>query len=276
MRQVSQLVSFVAPDAAKANLATISPRFLSPGITATLAGTNFGSSPVVIFPTRSGTPTRVTPLKNDPGSLQVIAPDDLVEGSIHVDNGSGAGNAYKAKVLFAPAFQMQPASTTGGTETGFSLKFSQPTEQFALDSFQVVTYGVDRVLSGLTAGAVVGGGKFVQSRTVEFDIKVESSAAAKAVLAVVQKGFSGATGRITVEKVAEAPGGLRFSYAPDNPVIEPVLLDVPLSFEFNFTAFPVKLPSAGALVFSLGSVTSAPTGRGSTLQVVQPSLFRTQ
>lgn len=278
-RRTTQAVSFLAADSSKANLTKITPLFPAPGGILTIEGTNFGSSPKVSFSTSPTAAVEVTPITKTATSLEALVPDSFAGGDIRINNGGGPGNSYRAKSLFAPTLTFQTATRTGGAETSFNLVIKQPVEQFALDRFTLSWFQADRTLSGLSTGAVVGSGKYQQSSTTEFDIKVESSASEKAVLQVVQKGSTGVIAQIIVEKIAGEIGGLRFSYVPTNPASKPVLLDLPLELQLNFTALPVKLPSTGRPSVIAATLVSGPTDplrSVSAIRVSQDFSFTTQ
>ncbi|MBI4446267.1 MAG: hypothetical protein HY645_10205 [Acidobacteria bacterium] len=259
VRRATEQLNFTTVDSSKAVLSRIAPLFPGPGGILELTGSNFGNSPVAVFTPKGGSPVQVTPFSSAAGTMSVTVPDGFSEGAIQVNNGGGVGNSHSARSLFSPTFSFETASRTGGAETAFSFTIKQPVEQFVLQDFSVTLFQIERALSGLAAGTVVGGGKMQQSSTVEFDLKVESSAADKLVLQVVQKGLSSPRANLNIEKLPGDAPGILMTYVPSSTPSAPVLLDSPLEFTFNFTGFPLKLPSAGNLFLAGASLRSGPT-----------------
>ena len=283
VRRTTQEIEFVEPDAQKANLEAIAPQFPQPGRSLQLGGTNLGDTPMVLFPMAGGETVSVPAGRDEEDVLIVGVPAGMVDGAIRVDNGQGPGNPHRAKLLFSPRSQLglieteeealQPQTPS---DPPLFFRFEQDPAQFVLESFSVELYDVDISLAGLPVDSLVGSGVMTQGFDQEaFDLKVIEAEADRAVLVAVSPldptQLSGQT--MTVQKVRDGEGatlGLVFAYLPDTPAVEPEMLEPPDTFElkFDFSEFPIQLPSSGAEVLAAVSMRSGTTnGADSGLQV---------
>ena len=165
VRQTTQEIVFVEPDAQKANLEVIAPQFPQPSGTLQLGGTNLGDTPMVLFP-MAGRETVSVPAGRDGEDVLIVrVPTGMVDGAIRVDNGQGPGNPHRVKVLFSPRFQLglieieeellQPQAPP---DPPVFFRFEQDPVQFALEHFSVELYNVDISLVGLGVDSLVGSG----------------------------------------------------------------------------------------------------------------------
>ncbi len=252
LRKSTQPITFVAPDTAKANISSISPVFLSVGDLATLKGTHFGSDPKIIFPMDKGATQIAYPIQIDTGSLSVIVPEGMVEGAIRVDNGSGPGNGYISRVLFGPVVDLALPGTAAGSEVPFTVTFNQKALDLPMIGFSLNFFNVDRVLSGLTGGTVVGTYKLLKDYgsywypSSDYDWRVGSTTADKVELYLAYKNDERdpGKGKMIVTKLPGAGSGLNFNYIPGTSPKRPYLLLYPTKIEVAFDGFPVKVPSS--------------------------------
>ena len=270
VRRITQEVTFVESDSAKANLEQMTPLFPQPGGLATLIGTNLGDSPTVFFPSDTEATLKVEAARDAEGQLQVSVPPGVADGAISVDNGMGPGNALKTKVLFGPTFG---TGFVEGEETQFFFRIKQAPEQFALHDFRVQMLAVDALLNQLSTEEgmnIVGNGVMKQGFSESrFNLKVASAQEETAVLQVVAPSSGTPLGTtIQIKKLKndqDEVTGLQFNYRPDDPEEDPVLLDEKTSLEllFNFTELPVQFPGQGLIAALLNArMVSAPTGVG--------------
>lgn len=283
VRRTTQEIEFNQADSQKANLFAIAPQFPQPNRALQLAGTNLGEAPMVQFPMAGGETVAVQAGLDEDQILIVNVPAGMVDGEIRVDNGQGPGNSHQVKVLFSPRFELglvepEPQALQPQTpaDPPVFFRFQQNPKQFVLESFSVELYDVDSSLAALGVDSLVGSGVVKQGFNEErFDLKVSEAEEDRAVLLTVSP-FDptrslGQT--IIVQKVRDGEGsplGLVFAYAPDVLAVEPVMLEPPNSFElrFDFTDFPIELPSSGAQVPAAVSLRSGTTnGADSGLEV---------
>ncbi len=266
LRKSIQPLSYIAADASKANLTAIKPVLLTPTTPVTIKGTNFGSSPQVIFSGSNGTTIRVLPIQNTADGLVVVVPEGVADGPVRIDNGTGPGNAFQAKLWFGPTLEVKRAVSGTGNTFPLAFNFQQNGSQLGLNDFQITITSVDRTLSGLAAGSVVGSYRVIPqnstSATNEYDLVVDSSAADKAVLNVVKKGTSSsAVAKLTVQKKTDAPAGLTFSFAPTAATVPPAFFAYPVRSELVLSGLQVTLTVTGNADAGMEAViTSTPGG----------------
>ena len=208
-------------------------------------------------------------------------PSNAKSGTIQVDNGSGPGNPYSFRMLFAPTFeaglvaQEGPAPSGPDTTPDFFFSALQTPEflttsprscaaRFLLDHVEVVVDGAEATLEELEVGTQVGSLRAIRTENDRFSLAirpiiVESATQNKAVLQAQP------IGTFTLEKVERENQGplLHFAFARTEPLPEPIMLDscFPLQWRATFTDLPVQFP-VGELVIALAQMVSSPTESG--------------
>ena len=280
-RRIVQEIMIVEPHETKANLEAVFPPFIRPGILVELSGTNLGDAPTVLFSQPEGDPVSRTGRRNEDGDVEVLVPSNARNGTIQIDNGSGPGNPYSFRMLFAPTFeaglvaQEGPASAGPDTTPDFFFSALQTPEflttsprscaaRFLLDHVEVVLDGAEATLEELEVGTEVGSLRAIRTENDRFilairPIIVESATENMAILQVSP------LGTFTLEKLERETEGplLLFAFARTEPLPEPIMLDscFPLQWRVTFTDLPVEFP-AGELVTASAQMVSSPTESG--------------
>ncbi len=250
LRSSTQPLTFAAPDPAKPNITALWPLFATAGDILTLQGSNFGTNPKIIFPLAKNASLTAFPLQADSGSLSVLVPEGIISGAIRVDNGSGPGNGYIFRVLYAPSAELILSSNAPGSDAPFTLKFNQSPLELPTIALNLNILNVDRTLSGLAKGAIVGSFRLVKdygssfSNDVDLELRVSSSETDKLVLYLAYKNdpTDYRKGTITVTRIPLPGSGLAFSYVPGTFPEAPYLLLYPTQLEIAFSGLPIKLP----------------------------------
>jgi hypothetical protein len=269
---------FVAPQAGKPRTVSSNPLFFSPGDEITLRGDDFGADPRVICPIEGGGTLEVEPSEVRADGMDVLLPEEMVNGQIHVAVGGQAGNRLELLTLFGPSFQLNVDSRKGGESPAFHLLFQQPAEQFEITGFQVDFINADCALGGLAAGAKVGGGTLFLGSELTVDLLVKSSDPAQLVLDVVEQGETTPVAELKLTKPEGLPN-TRLVCTPAKAVTEPFLLDGQQRSQLDFTGLGLKLPPTGQRFGARALMTSAPTGPGGvdvSLQILRHSLSVTE
>ena len=189
VRRIVQKIEIIEPDEAMANVETVFPPFIRPGILISLAGTNLGDTPTVLFSQPEGDPVSRKGRRNEDGSVEVLVPSSARNGTIQVDNGSGPGNPYHFGMLFAPTFEAglvaQEGGSTAGPDTTPDFFFSavQTPEilstsprscaaRFLLDHVDVVLEGAEASLEELEVDSEVGSLRAVRPENDRFGLAI--------------------------------------------------------------------------------------------------------
>lgn len=288
VRRTTQELTFVEPDSQKANLEGIFPQFVRAGELMALQGSNLGDSPTVLFPGADQQEIQAQASRDEQGALTVYVPPKVGDGLIRIDNGSGAGNGYLARVLFGPTFETGLLSNSGGTtalnggNAGFYFLFQQPAVQFVLEDFSAEMYHVDAPLAQLQLQSLVENGLMKQEfNSSSFNLKVSEASEDRAVLQAVTTFDPDqlVEKTIVVEKVKDEAGsvlGLIFTYTADDPEEEPMMLEPGSAHELRieFTGLSISLPASGTTMVSVASMGSMPTdGTGTRFRVENASVF---
>ena len=268
VRRTTQEVTFSDPDASLANLERISPQFPEPGTLATIDGTNLGDTPTLFFPIQDGERYRVDAFQDDDGNLLAPVPAGVVDGAVHVDSGNGESNPYQLKVLFGPVFSAGLIQEEGSADDNqdFYFSFHQVPEQFSLNEFRVFIAGVDLSLPAVQLESIVGNGRMTQGfNQLVFDLRVASVEGGVLVLQLVDALGDSLEKTISIAKTLDAEEqveGLVFSLSPDEPEVEPSLLDgsTTLDLRIDFTELPIDFPET--FVSAAAEMISSPTGPG--------------
>jgi hypothetical protein len=256
--QIVQPSTFVAPDAVKANLTSISSLLPEPKTRVSLRGINFGSQPKVYFTPTGGSQHEVIPSSVSTTDIGVMMPRGMGDGIIQVDNGQGIGNACYFRSVFAPALDVKPLAT--GNPVPISFTFNLGAAQHMINSYIVTILNADRTLSGFTAGTPVGtvtttgGSKATYSTS--YSISVVSSAADKLVLDVSGNN----TQLLTIQKVQGPPAGLTFTYAYTTTWSAPIVNAFPITSEIKMTGLPIEVSVGGQATTWGAEICSAPYG----------------
>jgi hypothetical protein len=205
-----------------------------------------------------------------------FVPENITDGQIQIDDGAGPGNALGCPVMFAPILALQPASRKGGTDTTLKFSFSQVTDEYALDHFQMDMKNVTAAFTSLAAGTIVGKGEIQGSSSRTLDVKVDAVTTDKLTLGLYKSKSSSLLMKLIVSKLS---GGLSFEYSLDTPQTGPVVNSQAALLEIELTGLPIRLPPPGTLVGAMAGVFSCPTGSGgerSAALVNTVAVFKTE
>ncbi len=274
-RTSSHPLAFIAADAARANITNISPLMLTGGEGLTLKGTNFGANPKVVFSAPKNQTITAWPITSDASSLLVIVPQGVVDGPVRVDNGSGPGNGYSAKALFAPAVDLQFGTATADG-VPFTLSFAQQASELPMTSCNLTLLGADRSWSSLAANAVVGSCNVtVGNTTTPYRLVATYSDTTQLYITVCELNslYPSSWGHFVVTKPGGAAKGLNFNYMLSSPSVGSILT-ASQRFEMVFSGFPVQLPAGAKGTSASGTIQSGPAGLGGMNSAMTVTLSR--
>lgn len=273
-RKTIETLDLATADPTKANLVSVSPTYLEPGEVAIFTGSNFGDDPVILFPVGEGEPLEVATYVRDDGATAAFVPQGIRDGTISIDNGSGAGNPYNIDVLFAPTFSagvLAPLEPAGGpvprnTAPTYGFEITQDVNQLAATDFVVEVGGLSPAPGTLQLDALVGSGSIYGTAFALKVTEIEEGNQAFALALVSPTDPSQLLGGILRLEFLDptSASGLRFTYWPEDQEDEPFFVDRygGLKYEFRFDGLSLNLPTTGDYLLSAANVYSAPMGGG--------------
>ena len=141
-RRTRQTIQTESVEPGRAVVEQVSPYAPVGGSFISIFGNDFGEESVVSFSLSGGeTALRLGILEED-GSLTVPVPDGIVPAPIHVDNGSGPGNGYLIRPLFAPRLEVGPPdpgpSPSGEVQDAIEFRIVQDDDVYPVDMFELL------------------------------------------------------------------------------------------------------------------------------------------
>lgn len=273
-RDIVQPQAFVAANTAAPRLHSFRPGFFSPGQAVTVSGEGFTANSVLTLPSSEGGITQAQPLTVDATKMEALVPADAVPGLAHVDNGAAVGNSMYAPSFFNPVMTVARTNPGGGASVLMKVTVATPERQLGMQQFTMSLFNVTRTLSGLAVDTLVGSGKLTgmesPTSTVEYDLKVQSSAANQLVLKVTNKGGSTANALITIEPIVGGASGFKLAYVPATLSETPAVYAVTTQLELNFSGLAFNLAKAQSTPLWMADVVSGPSdlyGAGTGLHV---------
>ncbi len=141
-RRTRQTVLTELVEGGRAVVEQVFPHLPVGGSFVSIAGSDFGEEPVVSFPLADGQTAVRGGIPEETGSLTVPVPDGIVPGPIQVDNGTGPGNEYLIRPLFAPRLEVGPPdpapAPAGEIPDAIEFRIVQDDDVYPADMFELL------------------------------------------------------------------------------------------------------------------------------------------
>ncbi len=141
-RRTRQTIQTESVEEGRAVVEHVSPHLPVGGRVVSIGGSDFGEEPVVSFPLADGQTAVRRGILEEDGNLTVPVPDGIVPGPIQVDNGTGPGNEYLIRPLFAPRLEVGPPDPAPGPageiQDAIEFRIVQDDDVYPADMFELL------------------------------------------------------------------------------------------------------------------------------------------